>query len=266
MFREVSMAEVKEVLRLWQMGRGNREIERLIGVNRKTVRRYVEVAVKAGLERGLAGISDEVVGAVVEQLRPGRPFWHGESWADLESQRAFIKERLENRLRLTKIEVLLRRRGVVVPYRTLHRFCVTELGFGNRGETVPVADGEPGHELQIDFGRLGLIGIRPPRRVTKGLIFTAGVSRHTFCWPTFGESLEEVIEGFEEAWLFFGGYAGDVCQVVGRVTIPAPVKTDVGGHCEAEFILELVPLDEDPTIAGAEYVADTTSADCMTLA
>lgn len=205
MFREVSMAEVREVLRLWQMGRGIREIERLLGVNRKTVRRYVGVAAKAGLTRGLGGISDELLGAVVEQLRPGRPLWHGESWAELESQRAFIKEKLEDRLRLTKIEVLLRRRGMVVPYRTLHRFCVAELGFGIRGETVPVDDGEPGHELQVDFGRLGLIGLRPPRRMTKGLIFTASVSRHQFCWPTFGESLAEVIEGFEEAWIFFGG-------------------------------------------------------------
>lgn len=83
MFREVSMAEVREVLRLWQMGRGIREIERLLGLNRKTVRRYVTVAAKAGLARGLGGISDEVVGAVVEQLRPGRPLWHGESWTEL---------------------------------------------------------------------------------------------------------------------------------------------------------------------------------------
>lgn len=205
MFREVSMAEVREVLRLWQMGRGNREIERLLGVNRKTVRRYIEVAVKAGLTRGLGGISEEVVGAVVEQLRPGRPTWHGDSWAELNGQRAFIEAQLKDDRRLTKIEVLLRRRSVVVPYRTLHRFCVAEFGFGNRGETVPVDDGEPGHELQVDFGRLGLVGLHPPRRMAKGLIFTACVSRHQFCWPTFGETLEEVIEGFEEAWLFFDG-------------------------------------------------------------
>lgn len=205
MFREVSMAEVREVLRLWQMGRSNREIERLLGVNRKTVRRYVEVAVKAGLTRGLGGISEEVVGAVVEQRRPGRPTWHGDSWAELNGQRAFIEAPLKDDRRLTKIEVLLRRRSVVVPYRTLHRFCVAEFGFGNRGETVPVDEGEPGQELQVDFGRLGLVGLHPPRRMAKGLIFTACVSRHQFCWPTFGETLEEVIEGFEEAWLFFDG-------------------------------------------------------------
>jgi transposase len=205
MFREVHMAEVREVLRLWQMGRGIREIERLLGVDRKTVRRYVGVATEAGLTRGPDPISEEVVGTVVAQLRPGRRLWRGESWAELDSQRAFIKEKLDDRLRLTKIETLLRRRGVVVPYRTLHRFCVAEMGFGNRGVTVPVDDGEPGHELQVDFGRLGLVGHRSPRRVVKGLIFTAGVSRHQFCWPTFGESLEEVIEGFEEAWAFFDG-------------------------------------------------------------
>jgi hypothetical protein len=43
-----------------------------------------------------------------------------------------------------------------VSYRTLHRYATTELGFGQRQATVPVADCEPGSELQVDFGRLGL--------------------------------------------------------------------------------------------------------------
>lgn len=43
------------------------------------------------------------------------------------------------------------------------------------------------------------------RRVVKGLILTACVSRHQFCWPTYGETLAEVIEGFEEAWGCFEG-------------------------------------------------------------
>ena len=47
-FREVSVFEVKEVLRLWLRGEGLRAIERLAGVDRKTVRRYVAGAVEAG--------------------------------------------------------------------------------------------------------------------------------------------------------------------------------------------------------------------------
>ena len=60
-------------------------------------------------------------------------------------------------LTLTKIHTLLGRRGVVVSYRTLHRYATTELDFGRRQATVPVADCEPGAEVQVDFGRLGML-------------------------------------------------------------------------------------------------------------
>ena len=63
---------------------------------------------------------------------------------------------------MTKIHGKLARRGVVVPYRTLHRFAVERCGFGRRQPTVRVADGEPGVECQIDFGRLGLVPTRTP--------------------------------------------------------------------------------------------------------
>ena len=45
------MHEIREVLRLWLRGGGNRSIERLSLVNRKTVRRYVEAAVACGVVR-----------------------------------------------------------------------------------------------------------------------------------------------------------------------------------------------------------------------
>jgi transposase len=72
---------------------------------------------------------------------------------------------------------------------------------------VPVADGEPGVELQVDFGRLGLVPdpVRGARRVAHGLVFTAVYSRHQFLYPTHRQTLEEVIAGFESAWTFFGG-------------------------------------------------------------
>ena len=50
-FREVAVFEVQEVLRLWVGGEGIRTTERLAGVDRKTVRRYVEAAERLGLPR-----------------------------------------------------------------------------------------------------------------------------------------------------------------------------------------------------------------------
>jgi hypothetical protein len=158
-FREVSVVEVREVLRLWVRGHGLREIARLAGVDRKTVRRHLTAAVATGLDPGggEALLTDAAVGAVLVTMRGGRPPGRGGGWEELAAERQFIEERLKEELTLTKVHVLLRRRGCTVPYRTLHRFCVAEFGFGRDRSTVRVADCEPGTELQVDYGRMGLL-------------------------------------------------------------------------------------------------------------
>jgi transposase len=110
-------------------------------------------------------------------------------------------------LTVVKIGVLLERRGIVVAYRTLHRFCVERCGFGRTAATVRVADGEPGAECQLDFGYLGML-FDPvagrPRKV-HALAFTACYSRHMFVWLSFTQTLAAFIAGCEAAWVFFGG-------------------------------------------------------------
>lgn len=207
-FREVSVVEVREVLRLWLSGHGKRVIARLAGVDRKTVSRYVAAAEAAGADRagGVGQLCDELVGAVIGDARPARASGHGEMWELLESERSFLRERIDQKLRLTKVSQLLTRRtGVVVPYATLHRFAVAELGFGRTRVTVRVADGEPGGEAQADFGKMGLLADGGRQRVCHALIVTACYSRHTFCWLTFSQTLAAVIEGLDAAWAFFGG-------------------------------------------------------------
>jgi hypothetical protein len=73
-FREVSVVEVREVLRAWLEGHGLRKVAERAGVDRKTARRYVEAAQAAGLSRGAGAgpVTDELVGAVVEAVRPAR--------------------------------------------------------------------------------------------------------------------------------------------------------------------------------------------------
>ena len=73
-FREVRVFEVREVLRLWLRGKGLRPIGELSGMDRKTVRRYVDAAVGLGLDRagGEDQLTDELLGQVVERVRPHR--------------------------------------------------------------------------------------------------------------------------------------------------------------------------------------------------
>lgn len=208
-YREVSVIEIVEMLRLWLQGLGLREVARLSGTDRKTVRRYVDRARACGLDRdgGDDQLSDELIAAVIAEVRPHRPTGKSLAWETVAAEHEQIKAWLKAGLTLTKIHTLLGRRGVVVSYRTLNRYATTELDFGRRHATVPVADCEPGAEVQVDFGRLGMLtdAADGRRRVVQGLIFTAVYSRHMFVWPTYRQTLAEVIAGCEAAWAFFGG-------------------------------------------------------------
>jgi transposase len=208
-FREVAVTEIREVLRAWLAGAGLRRVAAQAGVDRKTARRYVEAAVEAGLARdgGLVQLTDELVGQVAQVVRPVRPGGHGLGWEQLEACRGEIEGQVKQGLTVVKIGVLLERRGVVVPYRTLHRFCVERCGFGRTAATVRVADGEPGAECQLDFGYLGLLAdpVSGRQRKVQALIFTACYSRHMFVWLSFTQTLAAFIAGCEAAWVFFGG-------------------------------------------------------------
>jgi transposase len=229
-FREVSVIEVKEVLRGWLDGAGLRTVAERAGVDRKTARRYVQAAQQAGLERsaGLVAVDDELVGAVVQAVRPVRPNGHGAAWDLLlvheERIRAWVAGDGKDAkpLSIVKIEELLARQGVVVPYRTLHRFATERCGYHAKESTVRVDDGEPGVELQVDFGQMGyLTGEDGRRRKVHALILTAVFSRHMFVWLTYSQTLTAVIAGCEAAWSFFGG--------VFKVIVPdnlKPVVTD----------------------------------------
>ena len=208
-FREVAVTEIREVLRAWLAGAGLRQVAAQAGVDRKTARRYVLAAADAGLARegGVAQLTDELVGQVAQVVRPVRPGGHGQAWEQLESCREQIAGQVKAGLSVVKIGVLLERQGAVVPYRTLHRFCVKRCGFGRTAATVRVADGEPGAECQLDFGYLGLLAdpVTGRQRKVHALIFTACYSRHMFVWLSFSQTLAAFIAGCEAAWVFFGG-------------------------------------------------------------
>jgi transposase len=209
-FREVRVFEVREVLRLWLAGEGIRATERLVGFDRKTVRRYVEAAIGLGLVRdgGDEQLTDVFIGLVVEAVRPHRTDGHGEAWRLLMDNHDEIAAWVQGDLTAVKIHELLARRGVAVPCRTVQRYVAEVCGrTRGRGPTVRVADGEPGDELQVDFGRMGLMfdPATGRNRVTYALIFTACLSRHCFVWLTHRQTTEAVIAGCEAAWAFLGG-------------------------------------------------------------
>lgn len=201
MYREVTMIELKEVLGLWREGLPKKRLAAQLGLDPKTVRRYLKVAEGTGLRSDGAAVSDEQLRDVLLALHPsgGRP--RGDGWTRCADQREAIRRWLADGLRLTKIRKLLARQGVLIAYPTLHRFAVLELQFGRTATTILVLDGEPGSELQVNTGWVGwlTLPVIGKRRRFRAWIFTAVRSRYRFVYPTFEETTARAIEACEAA-------------------------------------------------------------------
>ena len=126
-FREIRMQDVRELLRRHEAGHSARRIARELGVDRKTVGRYLEEARR--LESATSGVSDDVAMTVGQrvQARPLVP--PSAAWQTLDDRRTQIAGWLggEKPLRLVRIHELLARDGIAVGYTTLRRFVSREL-------------------------------------------------------------------------------------------------------------------------------------------
>jgi transposase len=211
-FRELTMIDVKEVLRRWSAGQGNRQIGREAGVDRKTAARYTAAAKQLGLERGRE-LTDAEVHEVAQCVQARPLVAPSDEWMEIAMHRERIEAWLagdaETRpLRLSKIHTLLvRDHGLRASYDTLWRYAHDELAWRERPCTVRVDDPPPAQEAQIDFGEMGLV-FDPEtgrRRKLWVLVVTLSFSRYQFVWPTFRQTTEAVCEGLDRAWMFFGG-------------------------------------------------------------
>ena len=208
-YREVTDMEIKEVLRQWLLGAGMKTLATRTGVDVKTARKYVRAAESLGLRRdsGADALDDAWMARLRSALDQARARPRGDSWGACEAARDRIGSRLAAGVSLTKVHRELRGDGIAVPYATLHRFAAEVLGFGRPTAALPVVDGQPGEELQVDTCWLDqriTDGNGRVRRL-KAWVFCPVVSRYRFVYPIFDETTASAIEACEAAWAFYGG-------------------------------------------------------------
>ena len=86
-FREVQVHEIREVLRLWLRGEGQRAVARLSAVDRKTVRRYIDAGLACGLLLIPVMRSAGLQPPVIQPAQIPRPPVFGAPGVGVESQR-----------------------------------------------------------------------------------------------------------------------------------------------------------------------------------
>ena len=142
MYREVTMVEVKEVLRLWRAGVPTKRLAAQLGLD---PRRRGGICGRGGggPPRDGRPVSDDDVREVLLALPPtgGRP--RGDGWAAVSrsARRSAVARR---RTPAHQDSQAARATGRAIAYPTLYRFAVLELQFGQTATTIPVLDGAPG--------------------------------------------------------------------------------------------------------------------------
>ena len=200
------MIEIVDVLRRYQNGDTIRAISRSTGIDRNTVRKYLRMAEKRGFSKEGSSDFDSVAMEVFQEAQgPSGPSAVRDPV--LIPYRVQLTEWLEKeQLTLTKIHLKLARMGVKVSYSSLYRYVREHLS-PSLHNTVRMAECSPGEVAEVDFGRLGLLEDREAgrKRLLHALVVTLVYSRYQYVWVTYRQDLLSLINGIEEAWIFFGG-------------------------------------------------------------
>ncbi len=207
-YKEVFRVEITEVIRRWQTGVSMRGLARITGLSRNTVKKYIQAAESCGLARDGPSPTESQLVTLVQLNVAGRHQITIPTEKVLEPRADLIRQWLkEERLQLTRVQELLTKRDCTVSYTSLRRY-VARRGWGKSSHTtVRMADTKPGEVAEMDFGRLGLMWDPETsrRRLVWALVIVLAYSRHCFVWPLFRQELNDVIEGLEACWAFFGG-------------------------------------------------------------
>ena len=209
-YKEVFLVDVREIIRRWQDGQSQRKIARETAHSRNTVSGYVAAARDKGLTRDGPEPTEGQLAELAARNLPGPRDDPDTPAADLLApHRDWIRQMLdEEDLQLTRVHELLEKNKVVCTYSTLRRFCLKEgLLQGKVRDTVRMVQTGPGEVMELDFGRMGKIW--DPDKGCARDVWTmqtvCAFSRHMFVWPLHRQKIEDVIEGLDNTFEFFGG-------------------------------------------------------------
>jgi transposase len=209
--RSFDVPNVTEILVHWDAGRSQSEIADSLGLDRKTVRKYLAPVSHAGLEPG-SGRGQAEWSELVQEWFPqlADTTLRQVSWPLIEPHRDYIVDQLEAGVTKATIHQRLRdEHGLTASVASVKRWIAANLPEQTLRSKVTVLgeDPPPGSEGQIDYGYLGMWtdprGGR--RRRVWAFVMVLCCSRHLFLRPVLRMDQAAWTECHVEAFAFFDG-------------------------------------------------------------
>lgn len=210
--RSFNVVDVTEILIHWYAGRSQSEIATSLGVDRKTVKKYLAPAIEAGVSPGDEPRTGEQWSELVRSWWPGlvETRLRQTTWPQIEAHHEFIVDMLAAGVTQATIWQRLRdEQGLAASVASLKRYVAANLPEDVLRSRVTVLRETPpaGQEAQIDYGYLGSwvdpIGGRA-RRIW-AFVMVLACSRHLFVRPVLSMDQAAWTQAHVEAFAFFGG-------------------------------------------------------------
>jgi transposase len=225
--RTFEVIDVTEILMHWHAGRSKSEMAESLGVDRKTLRKYIAPAEAAGIVPGGPAMSAEEWAELVRgwfpQLADTR--LRQVTWPAIGEHHEFITGQLKAGVRMSTIHQRLRDgHGLAVSVQSFRRYVAANVPEEIRRSQVVVRNPRPaeaGEQAQIDYGQLGrwLDPVSGKLRTVWAFVMVLACSRHMFVRPVLKMDQRAWTECHVAASGFFGG-------VPARLT-PDNLKTGV---------------------------------------
>ena len=206
------MIDITEILIHWYAGRSQYELADSLGVDRKTIRKYLAPAVAAGMAPGGPPVSEADWAVLVRswfpQLTDTR--LRQVTWGEIAVHRDYIAGQLEAGVTKATIhQRLADEHGLAASLASLKRYVAANLPEeALRARVTVLRDTPPpGAEAQIDYGLLGTWADPATGRRHRAWAFVMVLpcSRHMFVRPVLVMDQRAWTEAHVAAFAFFGG-------------------------------------------------------------
>lgn len=204
------MIDVVEILSHWQAGRNVSEIARGLGVDRKTVRKYLAPAEREGLGPG-GSVSREEWARRVKEWFPELtdPRARSSTFGEIAGHNQYIRTHLPVNTLATIHQRLRDDHGLRASYSSFLRYVREEFPEEAASAQVTVLkdDPPPGEEAQLDYGYLGRWPDPRSGKLSRvwALVMVLAMSRHLFVYPVLHMTITAFISAHVAAFSFLDG-------------------------------------------------------------
>ncbi len=203
------MNEIMETIYQWHEGRKIKQISVSLGIDRKTVRKYLGFLNELSISRGNPLPEEQdLIASLKDLMARGAASYRAPGIELVNRHRPDIERWFEDpHMTAKQVWRLLKENyRINVAYTTVKRYVRKEFPRQPPHTAVRI-ETPPGDEAQVDFGYAGLMcdPVKQKKRKSWAFIMTLSYSRHRFVRFVFHQDIPRWLDCHERAFTWFGG-------------------------------------------------------------